>query len=119
MTAILTPDRIPAWSEEACLVLWTEYFHLTTPFHERDCVGRTIKRLPSKMPSEERRLQGEFFEELVAEFYGEYSWERVSSYLVVERCSGCTGRLVAFLLRRQVLGVIPGVTVRCNQLLTF
>jgi hypothetical protein len=40
--------------------------------------------LPEKCQPEERRLQGEFHDELVAGFYGEYGWERLSSYLVVK-----------------------------------
>jgi hypothetical protein len=80
VTAILTPDRIPVWSEKTFLVLWTEYFHLATPFDEGNCSSYALLE-PStvdleKCQPEEWRLQGEFPDELVVGFYGEYGWER-------------------------------------------
>jgi hypothetical protein len=70
----------------------TEYFHLATPFDEGNCSGcellESLSIALEKCQPEERRLQGEFPDELVVGFYGEYGWERLSSYLVVKRCSG-------------------------------
>jgi hypothetical protein len=61
VTAILTPDRIPAWSEKIFLVLWTG-----------NCSSYALLE-PStvdleKCQPEEWRLQGEFPDELVAGF---------------------------------------------------